>query len=165
MTITETRTRSGATEAPAREGLITRFTNWAQPIMRRNSLSALRIALAGVYIWFGALKLAGTTPVRELVEATTPWADPSWFVTAMGGFEVALGLWLMFGRGLWFALPLFVAHMIGTFGVLVMVPEVAFQNGNPLQLTVEGEFVIKNLVMLAAVVVVATRTGIRRRFA
>jgi uncharacterized membrane protein YkgB len=44
-----------------------------------------------------------------------------------------------------------------------MVPEVAFQNGNPFQLTVEGEFVVKNLVMLAAVIVVATRTTIRRR--
>jgi len=83
----------------------------------------------------------------------------------MGVFEVALGLWLMVGRGLWAALPLFVAHMIGTFGVLVMVPDIAFQDGNPLQLTVEGEFVVKNLVMLAAVIVVATRTNLRRRLA
>ncbi len=144
---------------------IRRFTDRVQPILHRNSLAALRIAIAAVYIWFGALKLAGTTPVRELVEATTPWSDPSWFVPAMGAFEVALGLWLMVGRRLLFALPLFAAHMVGTFGVLVMVPEVAFQSGNPLQLTVEGEFVVKNLVMLAAVIVVATRTGIRRRAA
>jgi uncharacterized membrane protein YkgB len=142
---------------------IRRFINWVEPILQRNSLAALRVAIAAVYVWFGALKVAGTTPVRDLVEATTPWADPSWFVPAMGLFEIALGLWLMIGRGLWAALPLFVAHMIGTFGVLVMVPEIAFQDGNPLRLTVEGEFVVKNLVMLAAVIVVATRTNIRRR--
>lgn len=142
---------------------IRRFTDWVHPILQRNSLGALRITIAAVYIWFGALKLTGTTPVRDLVEATTPWADPSWFVPAMGAFEVLLGLWVMVGRGLWFALPLFVAHMIGTFGVLVLVPEVAFQSGNPLRLTVEGEFVVKNLVLLAAVIVVATRTGLRRR--
>lgn len=145
--------------------MIRRFIDWVEPVVQRNSLAALRIAIAAVYIWFGALKVAGTTPVSALVEATTPWSDPSWFVPAMGIFEVALGLWLMVGRGLWVALPLFVAHMIGTFGVLVMVPEVAFQNGNPLQLTVEGEFVVKNLVLLAAVIVVATRTSIRRRVA
>jgi uncharacterized membrane protein YkgB len=62
-------------------------------------------------------------------------------------------------------LPLFVGHLLGTFGVLVMVPEVAFQAGNPLRLTVEGEFVVKNLVLLAAVILVATKTGFRRRTA
>lgn len=143
--------------------MIRRIMDRVEPILQRNSLAALRIAIAAVYVWFGALKVSGTTPVRALVEATTPWSDPSWFVPAMGVFEVLLGLWLMSGRGLRAALPLFVAHMIGTFGVLVMVPEVAFQNGNPFQLTVEGEFVVKNLVVLAAVIVVATRTTIRRR--
>ena len=143
--------------------MIRRMMDRVEPILQRNSLAALRIAIAAVYVWFGALKVSGTTPVRALVEATTPWSDPSWFVPAMGVFEVLLGLWLMSGRGLRAALPLFVAHMIGTFGVLVMVPEVAFQNGNPFQLTVEGEFVVKNLVVLAAVIVVATRTTIRRR--
>jgi uncharacterized membrane protein YkgB len=143
--------------------MIRRMIDRVEPIVQRNSLAALRIAIAAVYVWFGALKVAGTTPVRALVEATTPWSDPSWFVPAMGVFEVLLGLWLMSGRGLRAALPLFVAHMIGTFGVLVMVPDVAFQNGNPFQLTVEGEFVVKNLVVLAAVIVVATRTTIRRR--
>ena len=143
--------------------MIRRMIDRVEPIVQRNSLAALRIAIAAVYVWFGALKVSGTTPVRALVEATTPWSDPSWFVPAMGLFEVLLGLWLMSGRGLRAALPLFVAHMIGTFGVLVMVPEVAFQNGNPFQLTVEGEFVVKNLVVLAAVIVVATRTTIRRR--
>jgi uncharacterized membrane protein YkgB len=143
--------------------MIHRVWNRIEPILQRNSLAALRIAIAAVYVWFGALKVAGTTPVRALVEATTPWSDPSWFVPAMGVFEIVLGLWLMTGRGLRAALPLFVAHMIGTFGVLVMVPDVAFQDGNPLRLTVEGEFVVKNLVMLAAVIVVATRTTIRRR--
>ena len=143
--------------------MIRRVLDRVEPILQRNSLAALRIAIAAVYVWFGALKVAGTTPVRELVEATTPWSDPSWFVPAMGIFEVALGLWLMTGRGLRVALPLFVAHMIGTFGVLVMVPDIAFQDGNPLRLTVEGEFVVKNLVMLAAIIVVATRTNLRRR--
>ena len=47
--------------------------------------------------------------------------------------------------------------MAGTFLVLVMHPEVAFQDGNPFLLTVEGEFVIKNLVLLSAALVIGSR--------
>jgi putative oxidoreductase len=164
MTVTDERELVAVDAGPRRSpDQIRQFASWLLRMARRRSLAVLRIALGVVYVWFGALKLAGTTPVGALVEATTPWADASWFVPAMGGFEVALGLWLMLGRGLLFALPLFVGHMLGTFGVLVMVPEVAFQAGNPLRLTVEGEFVVKNLVLIAAVLVVATRTEIRHR--
>lgn len=165
MTITDARDRTATSPLPPAPGAgrAQRFATWTQGVLHRNSLAALRIALGAVYVWFGALKVTGSTPVGALVEATTPWADPSWFVPAMGVVEVILGLWLIAGRGLLYALPLFVGHMIGTFGVLVMVPEVAFQSGNPLALTVEGEFVVKNLVLLAAVIVVATRTTMRRR--
>jgi uncharacterized membrane protein YkgB len=38
--------------------------------------------------------------------------------------------------------------------VFLVLPEVAFQDGNPLMLTVEGEFVVKNLVLLSAAMVV-----------
>ena len=40
--------------------------------------------------------------------------------------------------------------MAGTFLVLLLRPDVAFQGGNPLLLTVEGEFVVKNVVLAAA---------------
>lgn len=36
-------------------------------------------------------------------------------------------------------------------------PDVAFAHGNPLLLTVEGEFVIKNIVLLSGALVVASR--------
>jgi putative oxidoreductase len=52
---------------------------------------------------------------------------------------------------------LFAGQMIGTFLVFLIVPEVAFRDGNPLLLTVEGEFVIKNLVLLAAGMVIGSR--------
>ena len=49
--------------------------------------------------------------------------------------------------------------MLGTFLVFIFLPEIAFQDGNPLKLTVEGEFVIKNLVLLAAAMVVGASIG------
>jgi hypothetical protein len=46
--------------------------------------------------------------------------------------------------------------MVGTFLVFFVLPDVAFTAGNPLRLTVEGEFVVKNLVLLTAGLVVGS---------
>jgi hypothetical protein len=45
---------------------------------------------------------------------------------------------------------LFAGQMAGRFLTFVVLPHVCFRHGNPLLLTVEGEFVVKNLVLLAA---------------
>ncbi|MGH2578563.1 MAG: hypothetical protein ACRDG9_12565, partial [Actinomycetota bacterium] len=63
---------------------------------------------------------------------------------------------LLAGRLMRLALPLLVLQMAGTFLVLVLLPEIAFRDGNPLLLTVEGEFVVKNLVLLSAGMVVGS---------
>jgi hypothetical protein len=55
------------------------------------------------------------------------------------------------------ALPLLVLQMAGTFLVLVILPGIAFRDGNPLLLTVEGEFVVKNLVLFSAALVIGSR--------
>jgi uncharacterized membrane protein YkgB len=48
-----------------------------------------------------------------------------------------------------------IAHLGGTFLTVVMQPEALFQHGNPLMLTMEGEFVTKNLVLITAALVIA----------
>lgn len=133
---------------------ITRF-------LRRWSITVLRISVAVVFIWFGALKLFDVTPVADLVADTVYWVDPDWFVPLLGVFEIAVGVSLLARRALRVVLGLFALQMAGTFLVLVLQPDVAFQDGNPLLLTVEGEFVIKNLVLLAAGMVVGAT--VRRR--
>ena len=121
-------------------------------------LKLLRMSLALVFLWFGALKVAGSTPVGELVAGTVPWVDAGFLVPALGVVEIAIGLGLMFGRTCRIVMPLFVAQMLGTFLVLVEEPTVAFQHGNPLLLTTVGEFVIKNVVLLTAGLVVGCRS-------
>jgi putative oxidoreductase len=122
--------------------------------VRNLSPLLLRISLAVVFIWFGALKVTGTSPVERLVVDTVPGVDGSWFVPLLGGFEVVLGVALLFG-----VYPLVVTalvlHLAGTFTVMVTQPELAFQNGNPLLLTTEGEFVVKNLVLLTGALAIA----------
>ncbi|MDT4987491.1 MAG: putative oxidoreductase [Micromonosporaceae bacterium] len=126
-------------------------------LVDRVSVTLLRISVGVVFIWFGALKITGATPVAKLVAATVPILPANVFVPALGAFEVVLGLALLIGRHLDLVAVLLVAHLTGTFLVLVMEPNAAFEHGNPLMLTMTGEFVIKNIVLIAAGLVLATK--------
>jgi putative oxidoreductase len=125
-------------------------------LLRRAVPLLLRGSLGITFAWFGALKLAGQpTLPASLIAAITPFLDPDLSVPLVGAFEVALGAGLLVGR--W--LPVFLAgvalQLSGTFLVLVLRPDVAFVDGNPLLLSVEGEYVVKNLVLLAATAALA----------
>lgn len=128
-----------------------------RPFLDRIGVPMLRISLGVVFVWFGLLKVFQESPVSDLVARTIYWFDPDVVVPALGAFEVFVGACLVAGRLMRVALPLLVLQMAGTFLVLVLLPEVAFRNGNPLLLTVEGEFVIKNLVLLSAALVIGSR--------
>ncbi len=130
-------------------------------LMSRWGILLLRISLGVVFVWFGALKLGQVSPVSDLVARTIYWVDPDWFVPLLGGVEAVIGLGLLAGRALRTILFLFWGQLLGTFLVLVVQPEVAFQHGNVLLLTTEGEFVVKNLVLLSAGLVVGST--VRRR--
>ena len=127
---------------------------------RRAGLPALRVSLAITFLWFGALKITNDTPVGDFVASTVDWIPGvagSWFVPFLGVVEVLLGLALLCNTGLRVVLPLLFAHLVGTFLALVTQPDVTFQDGNPVMLTTEGEFVIKNLILLSAVLVLYGR--------
>jgi uncharacterized membrane protein YkgB len=128
---------------------------------RRWGVPALRVSLAIVFIWFGALKVFGVTPVSDLVADTVYWFDPDWVVPALGVVEIIVGLGLLFRVAMRAVLGLFFLQMVGTFLVFILQPDVAFQDGNPLLLTVEGEFVAKNLVLIAAGMVIAGTVEMR----
>lgn len=136
-----------------------RLAQLADVQLRRWSLPLLRASLGLVFVWFGLLKVVAESPVTELVAGTVPWLDPAWFVPALGAVEVALGVALVAGRWLTGVAAALVGHLSGTFLVLVTQPDVAFQGGNPLLLTTEGEFVVKNVVLISAGLVLAARLG------
>ena len=133
---------------------IDRLDTMITAFLRRWSIPALRISLAIVFIWFGAMKIFDVTPVADLVARTVYWFDPAWVVPVLGVFEVIVGIGLLFRIALRMVLGLFAFQMLGTFLVLALLPEISFENGNPLLLTVEGEFVVKNLVLLSAGMVI-----------
>jgi putative oxidoreductase len=128
-------------------------------VLRRIAPLALRITLAVTFIWFGALKVAGVpTLPAGLIAAIMPFIEPAMSVPVIGGVEVVVGLWLLTGWRQLLVLAAIMAHLTGTLLVLIIRPDVAFQGGHPLLLSVEGEYVIKNLVLLASVAVLAGLT-------
>jgi putative oxidoreductase len=158
-----------ATQRPMRQGTAQAVSRWVRirgrletydrtmrRLLGRASPMLLRISLGIVFVWFGALKVAGASAVGGLVAATVPFLDSAWFVPVLGVVEILIGVAFATGRLLRVVLPVFVAHMAGTFLVLLTLPDVAFQGANPLALTAVGEFVIKNLVLLSAGLVVAS---------
>jgi putative oxidoreductase len=123
---------------------LNRLLGRAVPLLLRGSLGI-------TFVWFGGLKLAGEpTLPASLIAAITPFADPGLSVPLVGAVEVVLGAGLLLGR----FMPVFLAgvalQLSGTLLVLLLRPDVAFVDGNPLRLSVEGEYVVKNLVLLAA---------------
>ena len=146
-----------AAPGASRRAALYRLEAKATQAIRPLALPLLRVCLGLVFVWFGALKVLDATPVGDLVARTVPLFDRSWFVPTLGAVEVLLGLALIVGRALTMVCLVLVGHLCGTFLVLVMAPDVAFQEGNPLLLTTEGEFVVKNVVLISATIVLASQ--------
>ena len=132
-------------------------------LVGRYGFLLLRCALALVFIWFGLLKVTGSTPVTSLLASIVPWINADLLVPSLGLVEIIIGLGLLFGVARPVILPLFVLQMLGTFLVLLIRPDVSFQHGNLLLLTMEGEFVVKNVVLLAAGLLVQSRMTLEDR--
>jgi uncharacterized membrane protein YkgB len=126
--------------------LIVEMHKWGIPL--------LRISLGIVFLWFGLLKIFGVTPVTELV-ASTYWFFPTKeFLMILGLWEAVIGVGLILKLSLRFTLALLWVQMAGTLFSVVLDPQIFFQGNNPLLLTLEGEFVIKNLVLIAGAIVI-----------
>ncbi len=138
--------------APATEGIISRFAAWCQA----RAEVATRAALAVVFVWFGALKLAGVSPAEPLITQTFFFLPRDVVVYGLGGVEVLIGLLLVFRGTLKWALLLIACHLPGTFISFLIVPARCFHG--PFQLTTEGEFIVKNLVILSATLFLVGRT-------
>ncbi|GEM_PF-435274 len=121
--------------------------------MERLGIPTLRVGLGIVFIWFGGLKVVGGSPAAELVGATVYVVDPALFVPILGVWEVLIGLCLLYRPLIRLGILLLFLQMPGTFLPIVLLPEVVFVTF-PFELTVEGQYIIKNLVIIGAALVV-----------
>lgn len=117
----------------------------------------MRWGMGVVFVWFGLLKPLGVSPAADLVARTVYWGvDPAWFIPLLGWWEVAIGLCLIdpgrrLGLGRWLTragIALLFLQMPGTLLPLVLLPEITWQR--PWVPTMEGQYIIKNLVLIGA---------------
>lgn len=133
--------------------------------MGRNAVTLLRISLGAVFLWFGALKFfPGASPAEGLVEETIRVLTFGMIpdraaVVTLAGWECLIGIGLISGRALRFTLLLLFLQMAGTMTPLALLPRTCFVKF-PLVLTIEGQYIVKNLVLISAGLVVgATLRG------
>jgi uncharacterized membrane protein YkgB len=128
--------------------------------MAARGITILRVALGVVFIWFGALKFVpGLSPAEDLVRATVPLIPGGVFMPVLAAWEVAIGLGFLTGRALRLTILLLFLQMPGTMAPVVLLPERVF-TAFPYGLTLEGQYIIKNLVLIAgALVIGATVRG------
>lgn len=126
--------------------------------MRRWGIPALRVSLGIIFIWFGILKPLGLSAAAPLVEKTVYWMplfSPETWVVIIGWWEVAIGVLFLFRKTLRIAIALLAMQMVGTLMPLVILPSITFQSGHiPYAPTVEGQYIIKNLLIISAALVV-----------
>ncbi|MCC6607796.1 MAG: DoxX family membrane protein [Anaerolineae bacterium] len=140
-------------QLPFGETFNTRFDRIDRQItvwMARYGMTIMRVGLGIVFFWFGALKLVpGLSPAEELVRNTTYFVNPDWFIPVLALWEMAIGLGLMFGIFMRLTLLLLFLQMPGTALPLVVLPEAVWTQF-PFGLTLEGQYIIKNLVLIGA---------------
>jgi uncharacterized membrane protein YphA (DoxX/SURF4 family) len=118
----------------------------------------LRLSLAIVFLWFGALKLfPGMSPAQELATRTirvltAGLVPPTVSLPLLAAWECVIGIGLLVGRGLRGILLLLYFQMLGTLTPIVLFPNEVFIR-IPYAPTLEGQYIIKNLVLISAGIV------------
>lgn len=134
-----------------------RITAW----MAHYGITLTRLALGFIFAWFGALKFfPGASPAGELASRTIERLSfglipPDTGLILLAVWEVLIGLGLLLGRFLRVTLLLLFVQMTGTLLPLFFYPAETFQHF-PYGPTLEGQYIIKNLVLIAAAVVVGS---------
>ena len=117
----------------------------------------IRIPLFVIFFWFGLLKVIELSPAQGLIIDTVYWMpflSPKDWVIVIGYWEILIGLFFLAKKTTFYAMLLLFLQMSGTFMPLVLLPSVTFQNSNILLPTLEGQYIIKNIIIITSAIVV-----------
>ncbi len=121
----------------------------------------LRISVGIVFFWFGFLKFfPGASPAETLATTTIQvmtggLVEPRVSLVVLAAWECLIGLGLIFGVMLRTTLFLLFLQMPGTVTPMFFFPELTFQK-IPFVLTIEGQYIVKNLVLISAGIVIGS---------
>jgi len=127
--------------------------------MARHGLTLLRWSLGIVFFWFGVLKFFnGLSPAQGLAARTISVltlgkVPPPVSVPVLAAWECLIGLGLLSGRLQRIVLLLLFIQMTGTLLPLFFFPHDVFLR-IPYAPTLEGQYIIKNLVLISAAIVI-----------
>jgi uncharacterized membrane protein YphA (DoxX/SURF4 family) len=126
------------------------ITGW----MARHGVTLLRISMGVVFFWFGALKLApGLSPAETLVRETITFFPMNIFLPLLAVWEMAIGLGFITGKFTRLTILLLFLQMPGTISPMFLRPDLVWTSF-PFVLTLEGQYIVKNLVIISAALVV-----------
>ena len=123
--------------------------------MGRYGIALLRASLGVNFLWFGVLKFfPGMSPAQGLATATIELLtfellQPEVSIYVLAIWETLIGIGLILGKQLRIVLLLLFVQMFGTLTPLFLFPSEAFAQV-PYAPTLEGQYIIKNLVLISA---------------
>ncbi len=127
--------------------------------LRAGFIPTARVSLFVVYVWFGMLKVLGLSPasglVHDLFSATIGFMSFDVFYILFAWFEVLIGIMFLIPKMTRFVLPLLMIHMITTFLPLIFLPSEAWSGF--MVLTLPGQYIVKNLVIIAVAIGIAAQ--------
>ena len=134
------------------DGFDWQVTRW----MAANGITLLRISLGVVFLWFGALKLVpGLSPAEDLVRTTLPFLPMNLFLPFLALWEMAIGVGFITGKFLRLTILLLFLQMPGTISPVLLQPDRVWSIF-PFALTIEGQYIVKNMVLIAAGIVIGS---------
>lgn len=137
-------------ESPRFNRIDSYITRW----MARYGIVLLRISIGIVFFWFGALKLIpGASPAEELIRDTLPFLPLNWFIPFLALWEMVIGLGFASGKFMRLTILLMFLQMGGAISPMFLNPTAVFVTF-PFVLTLEGQYIIKNIVLMSAAIVI-----------
>jgi uncharacterized membrane protein YkgB len=117
------------------------------------AILAARLSLFSIFFWFGALKIFSESPANPLVQAllarTLPFVTFDAFIVFLGWSEMLLGVAFLVSWLDRITIPLFFVHMFTTTMPLILLPAMTWERF--LVPTLEGQYIIKNIALVALV--------------
>lgn len=124
--------------------------------MSRYGVPLLRISIGVVFFWFGALKLIpGASPAEPLIREALDFLPMNLFLPFLGLWEMVIGLGFILGKYMRLTILLMMLQMVGAASPLVLYPQAVWVSF-PFILTLEGQYIIKNMVLISAALVIGS---------
>jgi len=130
--------------------------------MARNGIMLLRISIGIIFFWFGFLKFfEGLSPAEDLAIRTIDTLTfhllpPKVIIYGLAIWEVLIGLGMLINRFMRATLLLLFLQMLGTFTPLFLFPSEVF-HVFPVSLTLEGQYIVKNIIIISGALVLGAK--------